>query len=782
MGGALLTMKNYIKHDPWCIIEEGFYPEYNEITESLTSLGNGRMGQRGNFEEQFSGKTLLGNYVAGVFYPDKTRVGWWKNGYPRYFAKVLNACNWIGINVDIEGETLDLAICTVSDYSRVLNMKEGILERTFVATLASGKQVRVHAQRFCSIVDDEAGAIRYSVTPLNFDGTITLTPSLDGDISNKDSNYGEKFWDEIHKETAFGEAYLEMRTKDTPFKTELFNVCTGMKIDILVNGESVDFQSKPVKSAKYVACKIELKAKANEEITLYKYAVNLASLNHALEDLLPNAKAYIARISAKGFEQMKAEHAQAWAERWAQNDIIIEGDSDSRTDAAQQGIRFNIFQLEQTYTGEDARLNIGPKGFTGEKYGGSTYWDTEAYCLPFYLATADQKVARNLLVYRHKHLQKAIENAAMLGFNNGAALYPMVTMTGEECHNEWEITFEEIHRNGAIAYAIHDYIRHTGDESYLAEYGLDVLVGIARFWAQRVNWSADKKKYVMLGVTGPNEYENNVNNNWYTNYLAAWCLRYTLSAVSSLQAADSEVQPAVLGTLSEEELAKWQHIVDNMYYPYDAERQVFLQQDGFLDKELLTVEDIKEHRPINQKWSWDRILRSCFIKQADVLQGLYFFEEEFDIETIRRNFDFYEPMTVHESSLSPCVHVIQAAKLGYNEKAYEMYLRTSRLDLDDYNNDTEDGLHITSMAGTWMSVVKGFGGMRIKDGKLAFTPFLPEQWKGYSFRIGFRGQVVRVAVRPGEVEVENLSSQALSLAINGTEITVAAQATEVVKG
>ena len=162
-------------------------------------------------------------------------------------------------------------------------------------------------------------------------------------------------------------------------------------------------------------------------------------------------------------------------------------------------------------TGEDERLNIGPKGFTGEKYGGSTYWDTEAYCLPFYLATSEPKVARNLLVYRYKHLQKAIENAGKLGFTDGAALYPMVTMNGEECHNEWEITFEEIHRNGAIAYAIFDYINYTGDHEYLQEYGLEVLIGISRFWSQRITWSVDRNKYVMLGVTGPNEYENNVS-------------------------------------------------------------------------------------------------------------------------------------------------------------------------------------------------------------------------------------------------------------------------------
>ena len=759
-------MKNYIEHNDWCVIENGFYPEHNEITESLMSLGNGRMGGRGNFEEKYSGKTLQGNYVGGVWFPDKTRVGWWKNGYPRYFAKVINACNWIGIDVIIEDETLDLANCTVTNFRRVLNMKHGILERSFEATLPSGKQIKVESLRFCSIVDDEAGAIQYAITPLNFDGKITLKPYLDGNISNRDSNYNETFWDEIHKETTYGEGYLELKTKETAFQTERFNVCSGMKIELKIDGQAIDYQSLPIKTEKYVAQQIEIEAKANQEITLVKYGVNLSTLNYTANTLLEDTKKYIQRIAAKGFETLKTEQEQAWEASWAKNDIIIEGDV-----AAQQGIRFNIFQLQQTYTGQDQRLNIGPKGFTGEKYGGSTYWDTEAYCLPFYLSTADQKVARNLLIYRHKQLQKAIENAAMLGFKDGAALYPMVTMTGEECHNEWEITFEEIHRNGAIAYAIYDYVRYTGDVAYLQEYGLDVLVAICRFWTQRVNWSADKQKYVMLGVTGPNEYENNVNNNFYTNYLAAWCLRYTLSVVNSgtppgpqsiVDSRESTVdsQQSIVNSpesnVQSHELQNWQHIIDNMYYPYDESRQVFLQQDGFLDKELLNASDIPEHRPINQKWSWDRILRSCFIKQADVLQCLYFFEDEFDTETLRRNFDFYEPMTVHESSLSPCIHVIQAAKLGMNEKAYEMYLRTSRLDLDDYNNDTEDGLHITSMAGTWLSVIKGFAGMRVQDGKLTFSPFLPSQWTGYSFRVGFRGQIISVSVNKDGVEIKTM--------------------------
>jgi maltose phosphorylase len=766
-------MKHYLENDPWRIVETDFHREYNEITESLMSLGNGRMGQRGNFEEKFTGKSLQGNYVAGVYYPDKTRVGWWKNGYPEYFAKVLNAANWIGIDIDIDYESLDLNHCEVRDFRRELNMEEGYLERSFVAVLKSGKELRVNAKRFCSIVDDESGAIRYAITPLNFDAKITITPYLDGAIRNRDANYDETFWDEVRKETAYGEAYIEMRTRKTGF-----HVATGMCVAIEQDGQRVDYQSQPIKYEKYVANRISLDCHQGQETAIFKYAVNLSSLNYDPDTIIQDAHKYIQRITRKGFEKMLYEQKQAWADKWKTNDITIDGDIE-----AQQGIRFNIFQLNQTYTGEDERLNIGPKGFTGEKYGGSTYWDTEAYCLPFYLATADQKVAKNLLVYRYKQLGKAIENAQKLGFTNGAALYPMVTMNGEECHNEWEITFEEIHRNGAIAYAIYDYVRYTGDEQYLAEYGLEVLLAISRFWSQRVNWSKEKQQYVMLGVTGPNEYENNVNNNWYTNYIAAWTLRYTLEAIDKVKAmnADQYVELVDRLQIRPEELTLAEQIVEKIYLPYDEEAGVFLQQEGFLDKDLMPVTDIPEgQRPINQNWSWDRILRSCFIKQADVLQGLYFFEDEFDTDTLRRNFDFYEPMTVHESSLSPCVHSIQASKLGMKEKAYEMYLRTARLDLDDYNNDTEDGCHITSMAGTWLAVVKGFGGLRVENNQLVLNPYCPEHWQGLSFKVRFRGALLQVTTTQQDVTVTNASTTPITLLVHGQSVTVAGHSQQTV--
>ena len=756
-------MKNYIQADEWKIIEEGFKPELNLISESIFSLGNGRMGQRANFEETYSGNTLSGNYVAGVYYPDKTRVGWWKNGYPEYFAKVINAASWIGVDVVLGDEQLDLAKCEVTAFRRELNMKDGYLKRTFRAKTAKGVEVDVEATRFCSIADDETGAIRYTVMPLNYSGPVTLTPYINGDVVNKDSNYDEKFWDEVEKECWNDGGYVQSRTKKTGFE-----VATGQQFIISQNNIPVDVASKCTQKDKYIACTVTLQAIEGQPITVTKFAANISSQNYPANALAEVLKTTLKTISAKGFETMLAEQAAAWDKKWQHNDIIIEGDV-----AAQQGIRFNIFQLNQTYTGEDDRLNIGPKGFTGEKYGGSTYWDTEAYCVPFYLATADQKVTRNLLLYRYKQLGKAIENAQLLGFKDGAALYPMVTMDGAECHNEWEMTFEEIHRNGAIAHAIYDYVRYTGDEKYLADYGLEVLIAIARFWTQRVNWSDERQKYVMLGVTGPNEYENNVNNNWYTNTIAVWCMQYAIDVAAKVKSESPDKYQVLIGKVSldeAKEFAKFRDIIEKMYYPFNEKLGVFMQQDGYMDKDQTLVKDLpSSDRPLNQKWSWDRILRSCYIKQADVLQGLYFFEDHYDIDTIRRNYDFYEPRTVHESSLSPCVHAVIAAKLGDEARAYEFYLRTSRLDLDDYNNDTEDGCHITSMAGTWMAVVQGFGGMRVKNDKLAFNPFLPAKWQSFSFHIGFRGTLLNIKVGKEGVHISNLSGKEITVSVYGKD-------------
>lgn len=767
-------MNPYIKHDEWCIVEEGFIPENTRASESLFSIGNGAMGQRANFEERYSGSTLQGSYVAGVYYPDKTRVGWWKNGYPEYFAKVINSTNWIGIDVKINGEELDLAECTVDEFRRVLNMKEGYLERTFICEMPSGLKVAISAKRFVSIANSELGAIRYSVKPLTANAKITFKPYLDADVSNEDSNYGEKFWDEVERSVTTNEAYIVTKTNKLDF-----HVGHAMHYNLYLNNENQSISPQVIDKDKNVGSSVSIEAKAGDEVVLIKYGAVISSLNHEKGTFQKILAELLNEALAKGFDTMLKEQADAWAEIWSHSDITIEGDV-----AAQQAIRFNIFQLSQTYTGKDERLNIGPKGFTGEKYGGSTYWDTEAYCLPFYMITHGQKVARQLLLYRYKQLGKAIENAQKLGFTNGAALFPMVTMNGEECHNEWEITFEEIHRNGAIAFAVYNYVRYTGDKAYLANFGLELLIAIARFWAQRVNFSQEKGKYVMLGVTGPNEYENNINNNWYTNYIANWCMEYAAETARFVKSTEPDKYKSLVEKISfeeDKELTKWKDIRENMFFPLDETRGVFLQQEGYMDKEQILVNDLDpKHRPINQKWSWDRILRSCFIKQADVLQGLYFFEDKFDTETIKKNYEFYEARTVHESSLSPCVHSVQAALIGNIDKAYELYLRTARLDLDDYNHEVKEGLHITSMAGTWISIVEGFGGMRVRDDKLFFKPHIPNEWESYSFKVCFRENVLMVNVNSKTVTIINEEGPSINVVVNNNEFSILAKSSETI--
>jgi len=697
----------------WNIIIEGFNKADITKHESIFSLGNGAMGMRANFEEDYTGDTLQGSYIGGIYYPDKTRVGWWKNGYPEYFAKVLNAPSWIGLHIKINGELLDLNTCLeVKNFRRQLNMKEGWYERSFTAMLPNQQEIQVKVLRFLSLRYDELGALRYEITPLTTDATIEIESYLDSGIKNSDANWDERFWNTLEISSEDNFATILAETKKTRFKVHTF-----MQNDLFIDNEALSITPKENKKENYIGLQYEVKVKQNQTFRIEKYGGYSRSNDYSTLSK-----------SIALFDSLLEKQKEDWATIWETSDIVIEGD-----EKAQQGIRFNIFQLNQTYSGKYAHLNIGPKGFTGEKYGGSTYWDTEAYCLPFYMATKGAEVARNLLMYRYNQLDKAIENAQKLGFTGGAALYPMVTMNGEECHNEWEITFEEIHRNGAIAFAIYNYTRYTGDESYLKDYGIEVLISIARFWAQRVSFSAEKQKYVILGVTGPNEYENNINNNFYTNYLASWCLRYAAEQVTTLQKED----------ITKEETQQWLHIAQNIYLPYSEKYGVYLQQDGFLDKDLKPVTAIPaEERPLNQHWSWDRILRSPYIKQADTLQGFYFFEDHFTKEELQRHYEFYEPFTVHESSLSPCVHSVLASALGKTDEAYTLYLRTARLDLDDYNKEVHEGLHITSMAGTWLSIVEGFAGMRVKNGKLTFTPRLPKHWKSLSFKVMFRGEEV----------------------------------------
>lgn len=721
-------MKERFCIHPWKVIETAFVPGDLLFSESLFSLGNGAMGMRGNIDEDYSGQTHQGTYIGGVWFPDRTRVGWWKNGYPLYFGKVINAPNLTGLHIRINGTLLDAARLPVASFYRELDMQAGSLLREVTYQLPRG-QVKISCLRFVSM-DQKPLLAQKTVIQADFAAHVEVQAFLDGNVHNADSNYQERFWQQLaHQADKSGQAVsIVCRTKENPFGTPRFTVAASCRCR-----SSLAFAAAS-SSDGYACLQFEGDLPSGAAAELDKFVCVATDRDHKAEELPGIAEGLSRQALMQGFELLFAAHRDAWAKKWQTADVQIKGD-----DEAQQGIRYNLFQLLSTYTGEDARLNIGPKGFTGEKYGGATYWDTEAYCFSVYMAIAGEDVARQLLLYRHQQLEGAYHNAAQQKLKG--ALYPMVTFNGIECHNEWEITFEEIHRNAAVAYAIFNYTNYTGNPDYLLGKGLDVLLGIARFWADRVHVHQETGLYMIHGVTGPNEYENNVSNNWYTNRMASWCLDFFCQA-----AALAGVRRRQALGITEAELKGMRDIADNMYYPISQELGVFVQHDTFLDKDLRPASSLDpRERPISMHWSWDRILRSCFIKQADVLQGMYFLSHLYDMDTKRRNFDFYEPMTVHESSLSPCVHSILASELGYREKALEMYKRTARLDLDDINHDTSDGLHITSMAGSWLAIAQGFAGMRTTEG-LSFAPMLPDGWQGYALRILYRGRRLHIAV------------------------------------
>ena len=610
-------MKKFLKTDEWNIIEEGFHADNLRASESIFSLGNGRLGQRGNFEETYSSDSLQGSYVAGISFLDRTRVGWWKNGYPHFFSRIPNAPNWSGIHLRLIDEEVDLAQWDVDSFERRLDMKKGISYRDFEVTSPKGNTLKIHVEHINSMAHQNLCLIKYSVTSVNYEGKISVVPYINGDVKHENSNFNEKMWNILRAETTNEYAYLWTQTK-----REDSQVCCAMTYQVFKNSKELSISPIKIEKETLTGFSAGADVKPGERITLIKYTTILSSLYYDRQELVEHAVAESKEAKAQGWEKLLQDHQNVWQHIWDETDVTIEGDPE-----AQQGIRFNIFQLSQSYRGDDPRLNIGPKGFTGEKYGGNTQWNTELCCVPFFLLSSPKETAKNLLLYRYNQLSKAIDNARKLGFKDGAALYPMVTFNGDECHNEWEITFEEIHRNNIIVHEIVQYVTMTGHTDFIARYGLEIMIAISRFWAQRVSFSQPKQKYVILGVTGPNEYENNVDNNWYTNYSCVQTLKATIETIELVahQYPDEYARIRRVTGFQYPETTLWQKIIDNMYLPEDRELGIFVQNDGYLDKELKAEKPLCHFHTEKDYWT----LRFAVNEDSGTPGGLTLFGSKF---------------------------------------------------------------------------------------------------------------------------------------------------------
>ncbi|MCL4386617.1 MAG: family 65 glycosyl hydrolase domain-containing protein [Actinobacteria bacterium] len=750
-------MRRILSGDEWTIVQECFDDENSLFSESIFSLANGYMGGRGNFEEGYGGKTLRSFFHAGVYYPDKAQYGWYKIGYPLKNNKVINSPDIIGIKIKINGSKLDLFKNSFKNFKRILNMKNGLLKRSFIFIDKDGMQSDIIVKRFLSMHNKNLLAISYSIVPIDRSAIVEFEPYIDGNVTNSDS--GEKtdcFWKEVYKD----EESLVVKTKSTDF-----HIASTMRVKISLDNKPLNSEYISVKKGKYIGQKYIINLPKRTALKIEKFVSSFNSRNIEKNEILKLSKSDIANNSKYDFDYLLLASEKKWKKIWKKIDIKIDGDVYS-----QQAIRFNLFMLNSTYTGEDKSLNISPKGFTGEMYNGSTYWDTEIYCLPYFLYL-DSQIAKNLLLYRFNFLPQAINNAKLLGLKG--ALYPMITLDGNEGHAEWEITLMEIHRNSAMAFAIYNYIIATGDTNYMVDFGFEVIANIARFWADRVIYNSENKVYTILGVTGPDEFHNNVDNNWYTNLMAKWVLNYAYKQSAWLKNKNEEKFNEICKkyNFKKEEFKKWQEISEKIFL--NRKGDIFVQFDGFFEKEQLTIYDVPHDQlPVVQHWSWDRINRVSLIKQADVILGLYLLSDHFTLNEKKENFIFYELRTLHESSLSPSIYSILASHIGLYDKAFELFKKSALYDLEDINNNTEHGLHITSMGGTCLSILEGFIGLKVKDDKIQISPYLPPEWKLLKVRVIFRERLLSISISKKEISITLLKGDDMDIFIYSNKFNV----------
>ena len=439
-------------------------------------------------------------------------------------------------------------------------------------------------------------------------------------------------------------------------------------------------------------------------------------------------------------------HKDAWSKIWETADVEIRGDVE-----AQQGVRFCNFHIMQSYSGKDDTITIACKGISAEVYNGGYFWDAEVLAFPLFLFL-NPDTAKSILKFRYNTLDKARERAKQ--FRYRGSVYPWVTVNGTEDCNQWAYAEGEIHNNGCIPWAIYRYVDVTGDIDYLADYGAEVLIEEARFWSDRVNFSEYRKGYVLNCVCGPDEYQVAVSNNYYTNYLARFTLQYAIEAIEIMKGKYVEKWSALSDKLAfnDNEASKWKDIIEKILLPYDAERNIFIQDDEYLSRAEFEPKAIpRDQLPIYKNWPWENTMRFNIIKQPDVLMLFHLLSERFDQETKKSNYDFYESRTIHDSSMSGGIHSIIASDIGNKEDAVKHYLRSARMDLDDYNTNTWEGLHITSFCNTWCSIAYGFGGLRFKDGIVHLSPYVPDGWNGYSFSIKHKNRTIKLKVEKDRV-------------------------------
>ena len=749
----------YFRVDPWKVAEEGFDPAYSRVSESVFSLANESTGVRGFFDEGGSVDSLRGSYVNGVY--DLEPLPRSYRGIIDHTHFMIPSAEWLKAAVTSDGETLDLGRSRFRDFRRELDMRAGTLTRSFVWKTAAGREIRLTFLRFLDMSRRERAYQRITFEALNFSGEIGFSTELS--FAAVHEGYGKCFWTETRRAAEGNRILLQSRT--TLSGQEMF---AGAVLDI-PGGFTAEEGEKSVRAKAVIRLERGVPAVADKRAVL----LFTGAAGDKLWAQGKQALAETARVSPDDALRAQRDY---WEAYWRISDILIEpSGAETREDveAEQQGIRFCSFQLAQTYNGGSKRHNIGAKGMTGEAYNGHAFWDTEACCLPFYLFT-NPAAARDLLLFRYSTLPMALERAKMLDCKG--ACYPVATLNGEEACSLWQHASLQFQPSTAVAYGIRHYVSLTGDEEFLWNYGAEMLAQIARFLSSRAARGSRTGRYGFYGVMGPDEFHMMVNNNAYTNYMGKRTLEYAAETAARMAAERPEAWAALKRKISldEAEAAAWAETADKMYIPRQ-ENGLVEQHDGFFDLPHTEINDVPvTDFPLYEHWSYDRIYRTDMIKQPDVLMMMYLYNSSFTEEEKRVNYDFYEPRTIHESSLSPAVHSILAAELGKAEEAARFFGYATRLDLDNYNRNTREGLHVTSIAMAWANIVYGFAGLRSDGPVLRFAPRLPDRWKELAFSVLYRGRLIRIRMEKGATFFRLAAGDPLDVQIYGRDCRIGA--------
>lgn len=761
----------------WDITEQEFKRENNYRNETTFALSNGYIGTRGTFEEAYPfdiDTGLEGNFVNGFYESEQIRYGEANFGSPLLSQSLLNLPNLKEIRVMLDGELFSMEEGSVEEYSRTLHMKEGILERKLVWTSSLGHKTKIRISRLVSFARKNIMVIQYQVTPLNYSGKIRFASKLEADVENHTRktnpivDYGP-FGRRLLKtciRTERDRSYYEGATKGSRLTMacgsahEIFRGTQSVDREDLWNGKQGEWSA--VLSA-------EVEAKEGETITLDKFICYTTELDMPKGKLEGFVNQELSDALQEGYACLKEKQKTYMESFWKTADVKIKGN-----EALQQGIHFNLYHILQA-AGRDGKTGMGAKGLSGEGYEGHYFWDTEMYVLPVLVYTEPQ-AARQLLDYRYGTLEQARKRARILGHEKGA-LYPWRTINGEEASTYYPLGTAQYHINADIAYALSLYLQVTGDVEYLKEKGAEILIETARVWADVGSFAECRDgKYCICDVTGPDEYNVLVDNNFYTNLMARENLRHGVETVEYLEKNAPECLKRLEEKLdfSVEETGLWKKIVENMYFPYDEKRKIYPMDDGFMMRKPWDETKIP---PEKRAWLYENyhplfIMRHRMSKQADAILGMYLHSHLFTEEEIRRNYDFYQEVTLHHSSLSTCIFGIVACDIGYLDTGYEYFSQSARMDLDDYHNNFYAGIHAANMAGTWQAIVNGFAGMRCQESELRFKPAIPKEWEAYSFRLKYRGTLLEVSISKEEARFTILEGEKIRFRIGAKEITL----------